>query len=181
MKKILAVIICFVLMFSSNFVSAEQYVKVPNIIGKEYREAEEEIKAARLVPSVEYKLDSSEDLGKVISQEPSSGKRVVVGTKVNIVVNSSGEINYPSAPNSGDEVISGITGLADRVWATAITIIQVVAVGCVVFAGLRYMYASASRKADIKKGMMYLALGSIFVFAATTVIKFIYSAGSGLL
>lgn len=90
-------------------------------------------------------------------------------------------ITYPSNPRYDNGVISGVTNLADRVWATAITIIQALAIGCVVFAGLRYMYASADKKADIKKGMMYLAIGSIFVFATTTVIRFIYNIGIGLL
>lgn len=90
-------------------------------------------------------------------------------------------VNYPVDPNAGSQTITGVTNLADRIWATAITIVQALAIGCVVFAGLRYMYASADKKADIKKGMMYLAIGSIFVFAATTVIRFIYNAGSELL
>lgn len=80
-----------------------------------------------------------------------------------------------------DGTIGNVTGLVDRIWATAITVVQTLAVGCVVFAGVRYMYASADKKADIKKGMMYLAIGAIFVFATTTVMKFIYSAGSSLL
>lgn len=87
----------------------------------------------------------------------------------------------PNDGNNGNDVITGVTGLTNKIWATAITIVQVLAVGCVVFAGVRYMYASADKKADIKKGMMYLAIGSIFVFATTTVMKFIYNAGSSLL
>lgn len=87
----------------------------------------------------------------------------------------------PVDPNAGNDVITGVTGLTDKIWATAITIVQTLAIGCVVFAGVRYMYASADKKADIKKGMMYLAIGAIFVFATTTVMKFIYNAGSSLL
>lgn len=180
MKKILAVIICFAVMFSLNFVSAEKYVKVPNVVGAEYDEAKEVIEAAGLVVQTTYKRDSSKAVGVVLSQTPSSGKRVV-GTTVNIVVNGNGLVNHPVDPNGGNDVITGVTGLTDKIWATAITIVQTLAIGCVVFAGVRYMYASADKKADIKKGMMYLAIGAIFVFATTTVMKFIYNAGSSLL
>lgn len=103
------------------------------------------------------------------------------GTSSDNESESSG-VKYPTVPgNNNGQTITGVTNLADRIWATAITIIQALAIGCVVFAGLRYMYASADKKADIKKGMMYLAIGSIFVFAATTVIRFIYNAGIELL
>lgn len=81
----------------------------------------------------------------------------------------------------GDDKISGVTDLADRIWSSAILIVQVVSVGCVVFAGLRYMYASADKKADIKKGMMYLAIGAIFVFATSTVMRFIFSIGNSII
>ena len=84
-------------------------------------------------------------------------------------------------PNYNGGTITGITDLADRIWATTILIVQVVSVGCVVFAGLRYMYASADKKADIKKGMMYLAIGAIFVYATSTVMKFVFNIGSGLI
>lgn len=89
----------------------------------------------------------------------------------------------PQDPNAGSNsgTMTGVTGLVDRVWATAITVVQVLAVGCVVFAGLRYMYASADRKADIKKGMMYLAIGAVFVFATTTVMKFVYNVGNSIM
>lgn len=84
-------------------------------------------------------------------------------------------------PNYNGGTMTEVTDLADRIWATAILIVQVVSVGCVVFAGLRYMYASADKKADIKKGMMYLAIGAIFVYATSTVMKFVFNIGSGLI
>lgn len=126
MKKILAIMVCFILMFTLNFVNAETYVARDGV--------------------------------------------------------SANTIKYPKEPDViTNNTVAGVTDLTDRVWATAITIVQVLAVGCVVFAGLRYMYSSANRRAEIKNGMIYLAIGAIFVFATTTVIKFIYSAGSSLL
>lgn len=91
------------------------------------------------------------------------------------------KIETAKVPDTGDSTISGVTELADRIWSSAILIVQVLSVGCVIFAGLRYMYSSADKKADIKKGMMYLALGAIFVFATSTVMKFIFGIGDSLI
>ena len=71
---------------------------------------------------------------------------------------------------------SAITAAAGRTWATVVTIVQILAVAAVVFAGLRYMFASADQKADIKKSMGTLAIGAVLVFGATTVIKFVSNA-----
>lgn len=106
--------------------------------------------------------------------------RIVKDIKANPNYNSSG-ITFAEVPDSGDDVINNLTNLTDSIWATIITIVQAVAVGCVIFAGLRYMYASADKKADIKKGMVYLAIGAIFVFATSSVMRFIFSIGNSLL
>jgi len=58
----------------------------------------------------------------------------------------------------------------DNAWATIIVVVRVVAVACVVFAGLRYMFASANQKADIKQGLIYLAIGATLVFGSTYLI-----------
>lgn len=60
-----------------------------------------------------------------------------------------------------------------RVWGTILMILQVAAVAAVVFAGVRYMFASADSKADIKKQMIWLVVGAILVFGASTVIGFL--------
>lgn len=83
-------------------------------------------------------------------------------------------------PNQGN-AIGAVTGLASDVWATVVTIVQILAVAAVVFAGLRYMFASADQKADIKKSMGILAVGAILVFAATTIVQFVVSAAQGAL
>lgn len=58
-----------------------------------------------------------------------------------------------------------------NVWATVVSVVQILAIAAVVFAGVRYMFASADQKADIKKGMGMLAIGGILVFGATTVLS----------
>lgn len=58
----------------------------------------------------------------------------------------------------------------NKVWGIILTVLQVAAIAAVVFAGVRYMFASADSKADIKKQMIWLAVGAILVFGASTVI-----------
>ncbi|MBR5227997.1 MAG: TrbC/VirB2 family protein [Clostridia bacterium] len=84
----------------------------------------------------------------------------------------------PFDPNSGNNVMTGVTGTVDEVWGSVLLIVQVVSVACVVLAGVRYMFASADKKADIKKGLLYLVIGATFVFAASTLIKFIFNIGN---
>ena len=90
-------------------------------------------------------------------------------------------------PSSGSQLTGGqggastITGAAQGVWATVITIVQILAVAAVVFAGLRYMFASADQKADIKKSMGVLAIGAVLVFGATVVLQFIQNATNEIL
>lgn len=68
---------------------------------------------------------------------------------------------------------SKVSNLTGNMWATVTTVIQVLAVAAVVFAGLRYMFASADQKADIKKQLIILVIGAVLVFGATTVLKVI--------
>ena len=80
----------------------------------------------------------------------------------------------PSDPGYNQNLIDNkIEGKVKDVWATVVTVVQVLAVACVVFAGLRYMFASADQKADIKKSMGILAIGSILVFGSTFILQLI--------
>ena len=69
--------------------------------------------------------------------------------------------------------ITKATDLGNKVWNTASVIIQIVAIGAIVFAGVRYMFASANDKADIKKQTVILVVGAALVFAAVPIAKFI--------
>lgn len=80
----------------------------------------------------------------------------------------------PTNPGySEGSVPDGIKTEVKDIWATVVVIVQIVAVACVVFAGLRYMFAAPSEKADIKQGLIYLSIGAILVFSATTIINFV--------
>lgn len=81
-------------------------------------------------------------------------------------------------PSAGNQSIANVDNSVKKVWGTVTLVVQVLAFTAVIFAGLRYMFASANQKADIKKGMMMLAIGSVLVFAASTVVQFIVNVST---
>ena len=97
-----------------------------------------------------------------------------------LVVGNVFGIGAPSAPSKGTPA-DGVTGVAKNVWGTAVTIIQILAVAAVVFAGIRYMFASANDKADIKKQMVILVIGAVLVFGATFVLRIISDASTKII
>ena len=86
--------------------------------------------------------------------------------------------DFPTGNASG---IGTINASAKKIWGTVTTIVQILAFAAVVFAGLRYMFASADQKADIKKGLSMLAIGAILVFAASTVVQFVVKAADEII
>ena len=84
-------------------------------------------------------------------------------------------------PQGGQTGITKVDNSVKKIWATVTTIVQILAFAAVVFAGLRYMFASADQKADIKKGLGMLAIGAILVFAASTVVKFVVTAAGDVI
>ncbi len=63
------------------------------------------------------------------------------------------------------------TNFINGVWGTVLTVLQILAVAAIVFAGVKYMFAGADEKANIKNGMLVLAIGAILVFGASTVVR----------
>lgn len=83
----------------------------------------------------------------------------------------------PSEPEySQDSVPENMRDEVSDIWATVKVLIRMLAVGCVIFAGLRYMFASVDQKADIKQGLIYLTIGAVLVFGATLVIDLVTNA-----
>ena len=92
------------------------------------------------------------------------------------VINASdvkGDIDAILASSGG---VKKVDDAVNKVWGTILSILQIAAVAAIVIAGVRYMFASADEKADIKKGLGVLVVGAILVFAASTVVQFIISA-----
>lgn len=82
----------------------------------------------------------------------------------------------PNNMPSPNENIGRVNSSINKVWGSVTLILQIASVSAVVFAGVKYMFASADQRADIKKSMIFLVIGAIFVFGASTVINFIVRA-----
>ncbi len=99
-----------------------------------------------------------------------------------IVITTNLYASSPINPNiSVNGGINSVNTVAGNVWGTVVVILQIAAVAAVVFAGVRYMFASADTKADIKKQMVILVIGAVLVFGATTVIQFIQTVTNEVL
>ena len=99
------------------------------------------------------------------------------------VVGSVYGINVPTASEITGSTNSSNTvrNVAKGVWSTVTTIVQILAVAAVVFAGIRYMFASADAKADIKKQTVILIVGAVLVFGATAILEFVAKATGDIL
>lgn len=83
---------------------------------------------------------------------------------------------YDPLANNPTQSIGTVDTAVQKIWGTVLTVLQVLAVAALVFAGVKYMFASAEGKADIKNGMVGLVIGAILVFGASAVIKMIIKA-----
>lgn len=78
--------------------------------------------------------------------------------------------------NMADKGVDSVDNAVSRIWGTVLTVLQICAVAAIVFAGVKYMFAAADQKAEIKNGLLGLVIGAILVFAASTVVQFIINA-----
>ena len=66
-----------------------------------------------------------------------------------------------------------VTDTLGRAWNMIRAILRVVAVSVIIYCGVRYMFASADQKADIKKSLGVLMLGTAITFATTIIVDFV--------
>ena len=79
--------------------------------------------------------------------------------------------NYGNVPtDKGEEIMS--TPIK-RISGTVTFALQVLSVLAVVYTGVRYMFAGADKKADMKKSTIFIIIGLILVFAFSTFINFV--------
>lgn len=88
--------------------------------------------------------------------------------------------NFPSATSPSGSAAQLETAIGNT-WATMAFVVQTLSIGCVVVLGLRYMFASADKRADIKHGLTMVVIGATFVFCAATVARFVVDAGKEIL
>lgn len=93
-------------------------------------------------------------------------------------VDKLGEFNTPTQEKveSGDARYAKFSTALSKIFGVLIVTLQVVSMAGIIFAGVRYMFASADSKADLKKGLIHLAIGMVIVFGASSVVGFVTGA-----
>lgn len=72
--------------------------------------------------------------------------------------------------------VGTVNNAVKKVWSTILTVLQILAIAAIVYAGVKYMFAAADDKAEIKQGLIGLAVGAILVFGASSIVQFILNA-----
>ena len=80
-----------------------------------------------------------------------------------------------------DENISQLKTPFTKVFNSAVLILRILSVGGVIFAGVKYMFADASKKSEIKQSMVYLVIGMVIVFAASIVVQYIVAVAGEIM
>lgn len=121
--------------------------------------------------------------GSFEDQQNKTGNNIndVKGLGESVLSETSGVIaELPNKGGSGTETGSEAYGryakfnnALYKIWGVILVVLQVASIAGVIFAGVRYMFASADAKADLKKSMIHLVIGMIIVFGASTVVGFI--------
>lgn len=96
-----------------------------------------------------------------------------------VLVGNLSAVNVPADPSTLQSTGSAtVNAMAKNIWGTVALIVQILAIAAIVFAGVRYMFASADAKADIKQQTIILLVGALLVFAAVPIINFVTKAAS---
>lgn len=104
---------------------------------------------------------------------------LVVSTNVFAVSDMFNMDSLNNAVSGGSASINATNAVQD-VWKTVLLILQILAVAAIVIAGVRYMFASADAKAEIKKQTITLVVGAVLVFGASGIINMITSISNDL-
>ena len=81
----------------------------------------------------------------------------------------------PATIKANESNTGKITSLGSQIIGIVTTIGSVVAVLVLVVLGVKYMMGSAEEKAEYKKTLMPYVIGSVLVFAASTIAGVLYS------
>lgn len=76
---------------------------------------------------------------------------------------------------------SNFEAIQGSLWENIAIVVNVLAIAGIVALGLKYMFASADTRADIKKDMFPVAVGLVLIYAITSFLNFLVSAGAQIL
>lgn len=81
-----------------------------------------------------------------------------------------------------DTGVGKITSPINKIFNTIVRILQILSIAGIILTGLRYMFTTDTlKKADFKESTMYLIIGMVIVFCASTVIDFIVNAAKDVI
>lgn len=103
---------------------------------------------------------------------------IVATMSATVLATTIGNVNI--APTTDGNGVTGVTTVGN----TILGIIQVagiiLSVGCLMVLGIKYMMGSAEEKAEYKKTFIPYLIGALLLFAASALVKAIYSWVSGI-
>jgi hypothetical protein len=85
--------------------------------------------------------------------------------------------------NGQFDVLFGYNNFEDisaSIWSTIVVIVQILSIAGIIAIGLKYMLSAADEKANIKRDLLPMVVGLIFVFSITEIMKFIAGIGHSL-
>lgn len=90
-------------------------------------------------------------------------------------------VTMPKDPGYNPDNLTNpdVKAKADSVMGTFVFLVQVACIATMVIMGLRYMFASAEAKADLKKSLLTWCVGAVFVFCASTIVGLILNVVTG--
>ena len=75
--------------------------------------------------------------------------------------------------NDNDTLFNKLSSPINKVYGSFMLICKILGAAGVVVNGVRYMYASSNDKAKIKQSLIFVVIGTIFIFAADVIIKIV--------
>lgn len=84
----------------------------------------------------------------------------------------SGDFN-PSAPSGMDTTVAGILGTLQYIG-------YAIAIGMLIYIGIKYTMAAADAKADMKSAVIRYVIGAILIAGADAIFGWIVTAGQGV-
>ena len=128
---------------------------------------------------IKYIFSSSEEKANFKETLPSLAVAIVFVYLTDLVLQI-----FTNNGNGLLDIIVGKTtfeGVKNEIWGVIVPIVNVAALSGVIFAGVKYMFASSDKKADIKKQLAPLVIGIILVYSSVNVINVFINVSNDIL
>lgn len=117
--------------------------------------------------------ENQQKTGKNVNNVKNLGENTLKNEKTDNVLNHLGVNGGTGTEGSKEHRYDKFNKALYKIWGVILVVLQVASMSGIIFAGVRYMFASVDSKADMKKSMIYLVIGMVIVFAASSVVGFV--------